>query len=210
MGCCSWYSSLSYLRHPIPPYPTVGGGGGLEVNFGTSANGMGSVQPEQFIPIDIKINQETSKGSKASNDDGEIITQETEEAPAVKSAIAKKNKKNKKEKFIDQESKKESVIQINDPVVNTMALYKKKAKGGSEGITGKAGDQGSPTGICIQRIIQVMEVQEAAQAEETEQVMDREMVREAVRNRYTKGSFFFHYREEDNYHYQTSKGFITA
>ena len=137
---------LVIFKTPIPPYPTVGGGGGLEVNFGTSANGMGSVQPEQFIPIDIKINQETSKGSKASNDDGEIITQETEEAPAVKSAIAKKNKKNKKEKFIDQESKKESVIQINDPVVNTMALYKKKAKGGSEGITGKAGDQGSPTG----------------------------------------------------------------
>ncbi len=135
---------LLVFRTPIPPYESLGGGGGLEVNFGTSANGMGNVQPEQYIPIDLKIeNQQASKASKGGKEE-EILTQETEEAPAIKTNISKK--KNKKEIVQEEEVKQTTHIQINDPVANPLALYKKKPKGASEGETGKPGDQGSPTG----------------------------------------------------------------
>ena len=137
---------LVIFKTPIPPYPTVGGGGGLEVNFGTSANGMGNVQPEQYIPIDIKImKQQTSQASKASNDE-DVLTQQTEEAPAIRTGEVNKKKKKQKEALVVKETKKTTEIQINDPVVNPLALYKKKPKGASEGETGKPGDQGSPNG----------------------------------------------------------------
>lgn len=137
---------------PIPPYPAVGGGGGLEVNFGTSADGTGSQISEQYIPIDMKIiNQQSEKASKTSNEEGEILTQETEEAPVISTAPAKKQNKNKKEIISEQEINKKSHIQINDPVVNPMALYRKNPKSQGEGITGKAGDQGKPGGTLYSK-----------------------------------------------------------
>jgi hypothetical protein len=131
---------------PIPPYPVVGGGGGLEVNFGTSANGMGNVQPEQYLPIDMKvIDQQSNKTNKTSKNDNDIMTQDIDDAPELKTSIVNKKDKKKKD-LIEQEITKSNDIKINDPVVNPMAIYKKKAKGASEGETGKPGDQGSPTG----------------------------------------------------------------
>lgn len=143
---------LIVFKTPIPPYPTVGGGGGLEVNFGTSAQGMGNLQPEQYIPIDIKImKQQTSKSSKVSGENENILTQETEEAPAIKTGVVNKKKKKQKEILTEKESQKTNVIQINDPVVNPLALYKKKPKAGNEGETGKPGDQGSPNGTMYSK-----------------------------------------------------------
>ncbi len=145
---------LIIFKTPIPPYPTVGGGGGLEVNFGTSANGMGNVQPEQYIPIDIKImKQQSSQSTKASKEDEELMTQENEEAPNIKTGIINKKKKKQKEQRITNNEQRttNSDLQINDPVVNTAALYKKKPKGASEGETGKAGDQGSPNGTMYSK-----------------------------------------------------------
>lgn len=139
---------LIVLKTPIPPYPTVGGGGGLEVNFGTSANGMGSVQPEQYIPIDIKImNQQTAR-QQTTADEGEVMTQQVEEAPVIKTGEIHKKKKviKKEDVVVEKEVKKATEIVINDPVVNPLALYKKKPKGASEGETGKPGDQGNPNG----------------------------------------------------------------
>ncbi|MCX6271300.1 MAG: energy transducer TonB [Bacteroidetes bacterium] len=128
------------MHTPIPPYPIVGGGSGLEVNFGTSDQGTGEVQPEQYIPVNTKNLSEieseaTTKTGKTQSSEN-ILTQETEEAPAV--ATSKKN----------DVKKPAEVIKINDPVVNPNALYKKRtnAKGGSEGETGKPGDQGNPNG----------------------------------------------------------------
>jgi periplasmic protein TonB len=128
------------LNTPIPPYPLVGGGSGLEVNFGTSDQGMGNVQPEEYIPVETKNLNETEKTDKINDNkvsQGEkILTQETEEAPAVKTSAHQDIKKQQQE-----------VIKINDPVVNPKALYKKtNKKGGSEGETGKPGDQGNPQG----------------------------------------------------------------
>jgi TonB family protein len=126
------------MHTPIPPYPMVGGGSGLEVNFGTSDDGMGDVQPEEFLDVQTQdltqISGEATSNDAADGQDEQLLTQETEEAPAV----ATSNKPPAK--------KTTEVIKINDPVVNTNALFKKKAKGGSEGETGKPGDQGHPDG----------------------------------------------------------------
>jgi hypothetical protein len=143
---------LVIFKTPIPPYPTVGGGGGLEVNFGTSANGMGTVQPEQYIPIDIKImKQQMSQRTTASGKEEEIMTQQTEEGPVIKTGVLNKKKKKQKELYTEKEPKKTTEIQINDPVVNPLALYKKKPKGASEGETGKPGDQGNPNGTMYSK-----------------------------------------------------------
>lgn len=128
------------MHTPIPPYPVVGGGSGLEVNFGTSDQGMGDIQPEEYIPVDTKnleeIKAEANATKAKTSTQENILTQDVEEAPAVASSNKTETTKQVKE------------IKINDPVVNPNALYRKsnKAKGGSEGETGKPGDQGNPGG----------------------------------------------------------------
>jgi TonB family protein len=128
------------LKTPIPPYPTVGGGSGLEVNFGSSDQGTGEVQPEEYLPVNTRVigqkeSEVTTKTGKTSSEEN-ILTQETEEAPVISTSKKTDAKKPAQE------------ITINDPVVNPNALYKKhqKTQGGSEGETGKPGDQGNPGG----------------------------------------------------------------
>ena len=137
---------LIIFHTPIPPYQALGGGGGLEVNFGTSQDGMGSVQPEQFLNVEMKTLDQQASKVKSSENDEDFLTQDNEEAPVLKTNTNSKKKKNKKDILKEEETKKVSKIQINDPVVNTLALYKKKLNGASEGETGRPGDQGSPTG----------------------------------------------------------------
>ncbi len=134
---------LVVLHTPIPPYPMVGGGSGLEVNFGTSDQGTGDIQPEEFINVETQNMADVKSTEKANvqvtnNPDENILTQNSEEAPAIRTS-----EKKQQEKPIVKE-----VIKINDPVTNPMALYKKKSgsKGNGEGETGKPGDQGNPNG----------------------------------------------------------------
>ncbi len=131
---------LIVLRTPIPPYPMVGGGSGLEVNFGNSDEGMGDVQSEEFLDVNTKdlsaIESEVTQKTGTNQSDDNVVTQDFEEAPAV--PASKKN----------EATQPAPVVKINDPVVNPRALYKKSSKGGgsSEGETGKPGDQGHPDG----------------------------------------------------------------
>jgi TonB family protein len=111
---------------PIPPYPEVGGGGGLEVNFGNTDFGSGNNNSEQLIALNTKeLNQ--------SSDDNNVITQESEDNPAVS---VNKNK--------NKTSTVNNKIKINDPVVNPLALYPKKNSG--DGNSNKNGNQGKETG----------------------------------------------------------------
>lgn len=130
---------LIVMHTPIPPYPLVGGGSGLEVNFGTSDQGTGDIQPEEYVSVETqdlsKISGEVITTDQKNVQDEQILTQENEEAPAVKTSTKTDSKK-----------VATTVIKINDPVVNPNALFKKKSKGGSEGETGKPGDQGNPQG----------------------------------------------------------------
>lgn len=115
---------LLTFKTPIPPYPEVGGGSGLEVNLGNSANGMGDNNTEQLIPIS------TQNLTENSNNDN-YITQDNDEAIALNSTNNKKKVENN------------DVVKINDPVINPNALYKKKS---GDGNTNIAGNQGNPNG----------------------------------------------------------------
>lgn len=129
---------------PLPPYPE-GGGGGIGVNFGTALDGEGDVQPEEYYPIETTVitsstNQSVNNSTTVSNSD-KIITQDIEDAPSV--ATSDKPNKNKD---IKPEIEQTKTIKIAEPVVNPLAVYKKKTQGLSEGETKGTGDQGDPLG----------------------------------------------------------------
>jgi hypothetical protein len=114
---------LMVLHTPIPPYPMVGGGSGLEVNLGNSDNGMGNNNSDQLIPI-------STKDISKQNDDN-VLTQDNEDAIALNN-----NDKIKK-------TNNDNPVKINDPVINPKALYSKKT---GDGNTNKNGNQGKENG----------------------------------------------------------------
>ena len=115
---------------PIPPYPEaeVGGGSGLEVNFGNSETGFGDNQSEELFPV------ETQDVSDNSNSDDDIASDDAENPEIASKKVDKKTKTTTQQ------------IVINDPVINTNALYKKGNKGANQGIAGGQGNQGKPNG----------------------------------------------------------------
>ena len=130
------------LRTPLPLPEEAG----VEVNLGNSDEGMGEVQPIELAP-----QMEAAPPPVASKEAAEdIVTENTEEVPALKPVI-----KDKPKPVVTPETKptpkpKPEPIAEPKPVVNPNAIYKGKqgngAQGGNEGITGKPGDQGKPTG----------------------------------------------------------------
>lgn len=141
---------LIVFKTPIPPFPDAGSPG-IEVNFGTSDEGMGEVQPREATSlknsqapelteeIKTKIEKLTAPVEEA------VVTQETEDAPEV---LKQKPVTETVTKPVETPVKE---IEPPKPVVNTSSLYKGKSKtdggsSGSEGETGKPGDQGSPEG----------------------------------------------------------------
>ncbi|MDP4266560.1 MAG: hypothetical protein Q8880_03915 [Bacteroidota bacterium] len=115
---------------PIPPFPDAGGSG-LEINYGTSDDGMGDIQPDESSPKPIAV-------KPAEMNDDEVITQEKEETTSID--VKKDNKKKKTDKIPDV--KTEKIVQAATPLVDTKSLYSKKKNTGNEGETGKSGDQG--------------------------------------------------------------------
>jgi hypothetical protein len=136
-----------HFTTPIPPYPEGGGGPGmgLEVNLGTSDEGMGNDQsPEPVEMPDFKPSPVNPAESE------KIITQDEEETGNVESAenkeISKEVHKIKTVKKINKKTVKEkNTAAKTQPKLNPNALYKKGTS--NEGTTGKPGDQGNPNGI---------------------------------------------------------------
>jgi outer membrane biosynthesis protein TonB len=139
---------LLALKTPLP----IPKEEGVEVDLGFSVDGMGLVQP------DYSLKQQQAKAQKIVQPDEEeqLITQEIEDTPPV----AEKKKEIKKTKPIKQvkpETKPETnTTKSDEPVkeiqkVDQRGIFKGNASneltGGSEGITGKPGDQGSPDGL---------------------------------------------------------------
>ncbi|MBI5542215.1 MAG: energy transducer TonB [Bacteroidia bacterium] len=124
------------IRTPNPPYPD-GGGPGMEVNLGFSDNGMGDIQPETYNPNPNPNNNQEQAANNVQASDDNVLTQNSEEAIAIKANPKDKNKTNN--------SNTTTQPQINEPSVNPLALFK-ATSGGSEGETGKPGDQGNPNG----------------------------------------------------------------
>ena len=112
------------FKTPLPPYPEVGGGSGLEVNFGNTDKGFGDNKSEQLIDVQT---QQLSASSEDNN-----ITQDNEETTSLSSTHKKP-------------TKTKPVIKINDPVVdNSNKLYSKRNK--SQGTAGGNGNEGKLNG----------------------------------------------------------------
>ncbi|NOX47650.1 MAG: TonB family protein [Chlorobi bacterium] len=113
---------------------------GVEVNLGYLDEGSGIIQPiKPIIP-----EKSTPPPPKQIEQKQEIATQDIEEAPIIEET--KPDIEETKEKTIEQPKE----IAKEEPKVNPAAMYKGKSKSaaepGNEGITGKEGDQGKPSG----------------------------------------------------------------
>ena len=113
---------------------------GVEVSLGKDMEGSGFIQPEKPAVVQKTTPPPQSQAEK----EEEIVTQDIEEAPFTEAT----EEEVQEERTVEEEVEKEIVKE--EPQVNPAALYKGKSeessKVTSEGITGKEGDQGKPTG----------------------------------------------------------------
>ncbi len=146
------------LSTPLP----LPGEEGVEVNLGSSEQGMGHVQEQSPPPIQTPPPAlPPPQTDPEPEPEEELITQDTEEAPAIEEEeIEDKDDKKQEEEVIKadettveeivQETEKEPEPQPEPPKVNERALYKGNSNtdgdGSNEGITGQAGDQGKENG----------------------------------------------------------------
>ena len=134
---------LMAFRTPLP----LPGEEGVEVDLGLYNQGMGQVQPERpAIPEQATPPKPHEDKTTKSKDD--IVTQDTEEAPALKT---EKKEDTKKETVTKPKEQPEQPQETTQPTVNPRALFKgtdKSQDGGSEGVTGQPGDQGNPNGLA--------------------------------------------------------------
>jgi len=138
---------------PIPPWPEEGGGGGgsgLEINLGTSSDGMGENQYADISvpsfenrkisePVIPPVEQEVKS---TNTQDEDVLTQDNEESVSVPSITESAKKKTEKSTTVKQTA--QPVVPVQ-PVVNQNALYK-KTKNTNDGTTGKSGNQGREDG----------------------------------------------------------------
>ena len=115
------------FKTPIPPFPDTGSPG-IEVNFGTSEDGMGEVQPREATSLKNSqapaLTEETkTKIEKlAAPKEDAVLTQETEDAPEV---VKEKPKPEAVTKPVETPVKE---VEPAKPVVNTSAIYKGNCK----------------------------------------------------------------------------------
>ena len=146
------------LSTPLP----LPGEEGVEVNLGSSDVGMGRVQEKTPPPVEQAPQQlpppQTDPEPEPEED---LITQDVEEAPAIKEETKEKEIEKTEQEIKDVEDpiKTEEITEDikpdpepepEPPKVNQRALYKGKSTtegdGSNEGITGEPGDQGKPNG----------------------------------------------------------------
>ena len=142
---------------------------GIAINFGTTDVGSGAVQTQKKVKISPKstaetsevtsTDNETSKSTTASEEIEKVITQNTEEAPLVKSTKEIKNKQNSKnsDKAVSKDKpveKKEIKVIEKKPDANTKNIldsFLNGAKQNGDTTTGEGndtenGDKGKPDG----------------------------------------------------------------
>lgn len=122
------------MKYQDPPPPEEG----ITINFGTSDNGMGDVQPDEISETPSEKVEEISETTptEASTVE-EVMTQTAEETVDI----------NTSEKETPQEKKEEEKEELKvsnslSEALNTMESSSKS----NEGETGKSGDQGDPDG----------------------------------------------------------------
>jgi len=134
---------LMAFRTPLP----LPGEEGVEVDLGLYNQGMGKVQPDKpSVPEQSNPPKPHEDQNTKSKDD--VVTQDTDEAPSLKT---EKKKDNQEETVTKPKEQSEQSQETTQPTVNPKALFKgtdKSQDGGSEGITGQPGDQGNPNGLA--------------------------------------------------------------
>lgn len=125
------FFGMTYLDPPPPEE-------GITINFGTSDDGMGDVQPDEINDAPSEMAEEISETipTEASAAE-EVMTQTAEETVDVNTS-KKETSQEKKE----EEKKEPKVSNSLSEALNTMESSSKS----NEGETGKAGDQGDPDG----------------------------------------------------------------
>lgn len=137
---------MIFLFKFLPPDPPIEEQG-ISINFGTSSDGQGLVQPTQNPSPTPSPDPDQAAAAKpvVSTPDENVMTSTDPVNVSIKTTKEpKKPKETKKE-----EVKKPMEEKPAEPVVNPNALYQGKKSGGStasEGETGKPGDQGNPAG----------------------------------------------------------------
>ena len=134
---------LMAFRTPLP----LPGEEGVEVDLGMYNQGMGQVQPDKpAVPEQVNPPQPHEDQTTKSKDD--VVTQDTEETPSIKT---EKKKDHNEETTVKPKDPTEQPKETSQPTVNPKALFKgsdKSQDGGSEGTTGQPGDQGNPNGLA--------------------------------------------------------------
>lgn len=147
------------LSTPLP----LPGEEGVEVNLGSSDQGMGQVQELTPPPVEQPPPQLPPPQSDPEPEPEEdIITQDVEEAPAIEEEdVEEKDKEKQEEEVITpeenpveqeivQDVKQEPEPEPEPQKPNPRALYKGNTDtdgdGSNQGITGQPGDQGKPDG----------------------------------------------------------------
>jgi TonB family protein len=127
---------------PLPPYPEDGGGGlGFELSYGNTAEGMGLMNPNE-------LSSPSKNTNSASSEESAILTSELEEDNYI--PLPDKPKKTVKPKELKRENSGPTITKTITPKVEERALYPNKK--GSEGNTGKLGNQGSEDGDPYSRL----------------------------------------------------------
>ena len=115
---------------------------GVEVSLGSTSTGLGNIQPKKATEPEKKAPPPPPKQAGKEN----IVTQDTEEAPAIEETV----KETKQEDPIEKVPEKVVEEPEPEPQVNQAALYKGKSKTAketpSEGNTTGKGDMGKPGG----------------------------------------------------------------
>lgn len=132
----------------VTPLP-LPGEEGVEVDLGYSDDGIGFIQPDK--PLAPAESTPQMPQPEEVEEAEELLTQNVEEAPVIEEEPKEKVEEEPETKI--EQPIEEPVIEEPKPVVNPRALFKgssdtQNADGqGSEGITGKEGDQGNPNGL---------------------------------------------------------------
>jgi len=121
---------------------------GIAINFGTSDDGMGDVQPDQAADSQEQNDEPAaSNTSSSTSSEQNAATQDVEEAPAVRPVT----KPSERPKTVTESTKPtETPVEDPKPKINERALFRpgmgSGSSGGSQGETGKPGDQGKVNG----------------------------------------------------------------
>ena len=132
------------MTTPNPPFPEMGGGGGVLVNIGYVDESTGAEQP---MSEEITTNPSVSAATPSTQQEEEIATQETEEAPV---AHEKKDvKKDVKPAKSDPKPVVKPVKPVEQPrTADPRSLYRGKTTASQSQGTGTkgSGDQGDRNG----------------------------------------------------------------